>query len=503
MTDMGRAWEYRPLLKGEKIRIAFLFQIASFWPSWESLFRECERDERFDVRLYLVQDGVDVTNHTQSAEAFLKAEQITYYTFADLDFQVFSPHIAIVQTPYEYLHRRPHLYSLQLKQSGIRVVYIPYGIELADTAAARHDHFREPVIRNSWRIYTLSDAFAMEYHKYCENAAAVRAFGLPRFDTLCHSPRYDLSSDIKERIGNRKVIVWHAHFAKRIFVEGSYRQVTPYIDEYLAFADLLVSYQQYFFIFLPHPRFGDDAVDVESNMKSALLLRKINCCPNAMVDRADDYRPVLFSADAIITDRSAIMVESALAGVPVLYLSNPDFQEPLFPPLVSLIDSYDQGSGCNDIVRFLNGFERGEDVKKPMREACLRQTIPYLDGKCAQRIRDDFAAGVESNVEAPTQPEHLRIIIFGTGFLYQKIMSFFRFPAYCTIVALTDNDSARWHGECDGISIIPPDCIQQMDFDKIIIMAGNVFEEQIYKQLRFDLEIPETKIAYCDYIATL
>jgi len=484
----------------EPIRIAFLFQVASFWPSIESFYQSCLNDDKFDVRIYVVLDDVDQSKQLKTARNFLEGMNISYSEFNYDDFIAFSPHIAFLQTPYDILQRKPHLYSLHLKKLGIRVIYIPYGIELVDTAAARHDHFREPVLKNAWRIYTLSDEFKQEYEKYCENAKAVRALGLPRFDSLVQKHRFALSNDLQTRIKGRKLVVWHTHFAKVISVSGVEKQVTPYLEEYIEFAEKLADYQnEFFFIFLPHPRFGDDAVNETNNRKSAKLLEIIGSAPNTFIDRADDYRPSLLNANVIITDRSALMIESAVVGVPVLYLENADYSEPIFPPLVPLIESYYKGTGGKDIVKFLDMVHSGIDEKKPAREAALRKCIPCMDGKCAERIKNDI---LSSNYEKPLQKKE-KIIIFGTGFLYKKIMSFYKFPNNCEIIALSDNNGDKWHKELDGIQVIPPENINTLDFDKIIIMATNVFEEQIYKQLRFDLEIPPNKIETCEYLAVL
>ena len=40
-----------PLYSGEKIRILFLFQVASFWPSMEPLYEELSKDCRFHTKL--------------------------------------------------------------------------------------------------------------------------------------------------------------------------------------------------------------------------------------------------------------------------------------------------------------------------------------------------------------------------------------------------------------------------------------------------------------------
>lgn len=486
--------QYRSVNRDEKIRIAFLFQIASFWPSWESLYFHLCKDSRFDVRLYWVNDRVDQAAQLQTAKEFLQGQQIGFEDYTEDGFEGFHCHIALLQTPYDYTQREHHLYARRLKHRGIRVVYIPYGIEIADTKAARHNHFRESVVRNAWRIYTLSESFRQEYEKYCENAKAVRALGLPRFDILRKRERFMLPWELKERIGKRKLVVWHVHFTKKILTNDGFRQVTPYLEEYLGFAKNIMRYnEEMFFIFLPHPRFGDDRTDEKNNRISHRIRKILGNCENVFIDTEDDYRPSLLNADAIITDRSALAVEASVVSVPILYMKNPDYAEPLFPPLVSLFESYAQGTGMEDMHQFLHSILEGiQAVNYPM--------LSNMDDNAAKRIAEDIAQSVI--LEADRSPSR-KLILFGMGFIYETMMRITRFPDDCEIVALADNDDRKWGLEINGHYVISPSKIMNLTFDKVIICAEGIYEEEIRKQLMFDLEVPEYKIESCDYLSVL
>lgn len=492
----SRQATYRPVVDGEKVRVAFLFQVPSQWPAWETLYCALKQDSRFDVMLFLVQDKVDKSRQQHTARKFLQDRAINYSVFDDRACDEFFPHIALLQTPYEYALRRFHLYARRLTAQGIRIVYIPYGIEIVDTQSARHDHFRRPLIRFAWRIYTASEAFKKEYEKYCENAKAVRGLGVPRFDLLTHKEAFPLFDIIKIRKNKRKLIVWHVHFVKKIDVGGKKKQVTPYVEEYIEFAKCLIEYKEnLFFVFLPHPRFADDAVDMASNMKSNQVLDILHDLDNAYVDTADDYRPSFLNADAIITDRSALAVEAAIVGVPVLYMKNPDYEEPVFPPLVSLFDSYEQGERCDDMRRFLDAFIGGRLPKR------VGVELPNLDGQCAMRIVKDIWESLNNDTAEEESAE--RLILFGTGFIYQTMREITVLPPTCEVVALTDNNSAKWGRKVDGVEVIPPSKINELEFDKIVICAENVFADEIERQLLFDLEIPKNKIEHCDYLSII
>ena len=501
---------YRELKSGEKIKIAFLFQIPSFWPSWESFYHACMDEARFFVNFYFINDGVYVSGQTENAANFLDEQRIPYTTFSWEHFDKFSPHAVVIQAPYDYSQRHPRMYARKFKENGIRVIYIPYGIELADTKSARNAHFREPVIKSAWRIYTMSSSFADEYKKYCQNFNAVRALGAPKFDALLNKTRFRLPVQVVKKANGRKIIVWHVHFPKKIDTDSGKRQVTPYLDEYVTFAQILNSFADLFFIFLPHPLFGDDCEvtsDKENILKALQVIEILTKTENVFIDKADDYRASLLNADAFISDRSALMIEAAVVGVPILYLRNPDYAEPMFPPLVKLVESYYQGTGCTEMVEFLDSFRKGEDTNKPDRDNALAECIPCIDGQSGRRIKDDIVNSMTASPEQVCNDGDLgiskRIVLFGTGYVNNKIMKYFKFPANYEVVAIVDNDSQKWGWAVNGVKVCSPKELNSFDFDKVIIMASGLNERQIYCQLMFELEVPPNKIEYCDYLSTL
>ncbi|GFI01448.1 hypothetical protein IMSAGC005_00270 [Lachnospiraceae bacterium] len=60
------------------------------------------------------------------------------------------------------------------------------------------------------------------------------------------------------------------------------------------------------------------------------------------------------------------------------------------------------------------------------------------------------------------------------------------------IIAFTDNNSALWHTEFNGVPILPPGEILKLQFDAVFIW--NVFIDEIVKQLVEELYVPEDKI---------
>jgi glycosyltransferase involved in cell wall biosynthesis len=82
----------------------------------------------------------------------------------------------------------------------------------------------------------------------------------------------------------------------------------------------------------------------------------------------------------------------------------------------------------------------------------------------------------------------LKVIIFGTGELYQRNLKLF---SDIKIIALIDNDSNKWNTYINGIKVISPNMIFQYHFDYILLVS------KYYKDMRqqlLDLGIKEELI---------
>ena len=383
---------------GEKIRVVFLYQVASFWPSWEHLYQLMIKDDRFEVELVLLEETAREEFQMVTAREFLEQNNIEYSLFEEFDLEQFQPHIVFIQTPYDAGHRQKEHWSASFKSHGYRVIYIPYGVEISDTLDSHSMHFRQHVVVNSWRIYTFSNLMKRDYWKYSYNRGAVRALGLPRFDSLYLKDNFELDKELRERIQGRKVVLWKVHFPKIIEENGENIFVTPDINDYIRFAEKISEYKDYFFIFMPHPRFKAPTKDDNLQELACSLVDRLERLDNVYIDTADDYRNSLMNADYIIVDRSAVMVEAAAVQAPVLFMYNPDYFEPVTDAIRELIDSYYQGSTFDDMVNFMEMIRAGKDPRKEEREAAFRKCIPYFDGKCAERIMDDIESGLNEEI---------------------------------------------------------------------------------------------------------
>ena len=384
-----------PYYPDTKIRVVFLFQVAAFWPAQEPLYRELSADGRFEVKLVCYDERIDSSIKVETAREYLMENGYDFTPWEEFDIDDFNPHVVFLPTAYDS-NRRPAYKSKNLAFKGYRVIYIPYGIEIANTRHARHDHFEYPIAEFAWKIYTFSETMRYDYLRHIHHRTEIVAKGLPRFDALFHKERFPMHSEVVENAKGRKIVLWKVHFPKVIKEEGKVILVTPDIREYIEFAKKVESeYNNIFFVFMPHPRFYEFNDDAKVRSQIRELMEILSEADNVYIDEADDYRPSLLNADAIIVDRSAVMIEAAVVDVPLLYMANADFYEPMTDAVGPLVDSYEQGTTCQDMEEFIERFRQGIDKNREARNKAFKECIPYFDGKCSERIKEDIVKSLE------------------------------------------------------------------------------------------------------------
>lgn len=495
---------YNTLKEGEKVRIVFIYQVASFWPSWATLVDFCMKDDRFDAKILLLREHGQERNQMNTAESFIKMLGIKYIEFDEFDIDDFCPHYAVYQTPYESFHRYGCInsWTAMLKRKGARVVYIPYGIEIADTKSAYFAHFNNPVVMNSYRVYTISEEMRKEYVKNCLNHAAVRAIGLPKFDGLVNSEELELQASIKARISNRFIVLWKVHFPKKIIEDGISYQVSPDIREYIKFLKIIKNNPDIFFIFCPHPKFTDVGDD-NTKMLTALLVELLGNFENVWVDMDDDYRPALVAADAIIVDRSSIMVEAAVSGVPVLYMRNEHYDEPLTEAIRRLISSYYQGTNVNDMNSFIDMIKEKKDPMKRKRVLETQKAIPFLDGKSGERIANDLIESLYTDdVVQEFDLKNKNIVIWGAGRFIKRfylILHYLEMKGCINIINYVDSSKEKEGTSFQEKKVLSPQMLSEVNFDYIVVGVEEKYHE-IHDQI-IELGIEESKIMNYDQFA--
>lgn len=194
------------------------------------------------------------------------------------------------------------------------------------------------------------------------------------------------------------------------------------------------------------------------------------------------------------------MVEAGFLDIPVLYMKNPDYEEPLTKAVKELADSYEQGTSCADIQKFLDKFcdqELGPVIGR-IKKARL-QVLPPEAGMSGEKILADIKGGIRN-----PEKKKINISFFGASFICRHYIEKLKIKnnADFKIVCLSDNDSKKWGSEQEGIEIVAPEKMKEKEIDLIVITSEQYYMP-IKRQLVYELHMDEEKILRLDYFAEM
>jgi hypothetical protein len=206
----------------------------------------------------------------------------------------------------------------------------------------------------------------------------------------------------------------------------------------------------------------------------------------------------LARADAIITDRSAIMIEAGITNKPILYMHSARNPETVAAAFASLVETYYKGTTARDMTRFIHRFQNGIDRRQRLRKERFRETIPYTDGKCGERIANSIAA----EMAAERLPRPYRIAAFCGGNILNDYYINYRDDKDIEMIVISDNNPKLWGTAFNGIPIVCPNDLRDFDFD-ILVIFNEMFYRDIYKQLVFEINIDMDRIVRIDKFLTI
>ena len=375
--------------EGGKVRICFIFQVPSFWPSFEGIYNLLIKDKRFDFKFYLLDEADREPSQMNGAKDFLDSNKIKYELLSMDKLKEFNPHIAIIQTPYDKWHRSDEFSSSNLRKMGIRLIYIPYGMEFSATEESIKVQFDNEFTNNMWRIYTSSESTQRYYCLYSKlSVYNVKALGHPKFDGL-YNKKCTTNHDFKKLANGKKIILVKVHFPK-VF---NNKVVTPDLNIYIDLIKNIKKYKDAYFIFMLHPLMFDK----NKNSISKDLIKCLDNCKDVFVYKDEDYREPLYAADAFVCDRSSISVEIAQFNKPTLYMENKNYKERYVEEFDTLFSCYEKGYLYSDLDEFILGVLDNKVKVSPLLKESLNKCINNIDGKVSERIVDDIYNSINNN----------------------------------------------------------------------------------------------------------
>ncbi len=369
----------------QPVHVHFFFQVPQIWSTWESVWRACTDSPDIEATLVLLPFLHASAGDPSRARRFLAERHIPFVDWSAYRLNEEQPDLVFLQNPYDST-RPPELAVECLLAHGVRIAYIPYGLDVGGGQDNLRWQYDLAVQRHAWRVFVRSEEHRRMYALHCSAGnRRVVVTGHPKIDnivTRCGPLKRPPPSD-----GARKTVLWCPHFS----VEGGGWSTFMALHEaILGFfesrpPDLRL-------IVRPHPLFFGRLAEISADggLTESRLRQRFRQPPWIDFDEAEDYGDVFLQSDALMTDAGSFLLEYLPTEKPILYLHNPD--GPGLNESATFVDAYDRASEFAAVTDFLEKVRRGEDARREERLSRIQELLHRVDGTVGQHIVAHIAA---------------------------------------------------------------------------------------------------------------
>lgn len=371
--------------KNNKIRVAFLIQVLEIWDKQAPVFEMMRKNPMFDVSVILV-PAVDLINwrlHPYGdEEEFLKERYPGVKIIKVIDNgQVYH----IKKYEYDYVfYQRPYDHYLPgpLQSSAVgekaKICYVPYGYQGANVFM--EGNTQEEFFKNVYMSFLESEEIQnVLFEKFRDEVQSGRKklynLGYPVFDTYLHLQN-----------SKEKTIMWTPRWSFDPIIGGSH-----YVDYKDEFVSLKEKYPERDIMIRPHPLMWENAVKEgvmtqEEVAQYKLLLKEkgIAIDGNKMIEDS------IKNAKVLITDFSTIIITYFMTGKPIIYCP---YEVELNEMYQKLLPGMYVANSWDDVERYIDMIERGEDELYSIRQEIIEKELRYLSGgteKIVETIINDY-----------------------------------------------------------------------------------------------------------------
>lgn len=375
----------------EKIRVVFLFQEASYWPSVQSLYENLKNDDRFEVFVVaipvLTPPDLNKLELKPHQIQFLEENHIEYIDARcanDSMFDIYNlkPDYVFVQIHFD--RQRVLEYKTNVMQLYTKVCLIPHAFLLS----ASDD--KELIYQQSYfRIFVPNEYHAKQLSSVIYRSDNIEITGYPRFDLyadkLKDSPLWKISKDENPNI---KRIIWSPHW----WAYGHSKQLA---DSVLNLWDYFYNYAQTHndveLIIKPHPNLFNGLVQSKyiSQSKAETMISAINDLPNASVYTGGNYIDLFKTADLIVNNSISFLAEWLPSEKPMIFFDTERKFE-LNEMAEAILDVYYHAFSISELDWKIDDILDGKNDEMKAKRLNLIEELNLKPANAAEKIKESL-----------------------------------------------------------------------------------------------------------------
>lgn len=377
--------------KKTKIKALFLPYKASMWTSLESVWKAANEDENCETVVMPIPYH-DLDNQHNKIKIHYEGEEYPSYVpirkFWEYDIAEERPDVIFIHNPYDdtnTLTRIPdEYYSRNLKKYTDMLVYIPYH------TTYKYNMNKDDILFNTNSIVRryadkiiVENDDVKEKYEQVSNYGDVLALGSPKFDAI-YNMRKDGFEGVekwKECISNKKVFLLTTTLS---FYTRKKKQALEII---LKIYSDIVRRDDCVLIWRPHPleeSWIRNSIPELFNVYQEVKENFIKYT-NTFIDSSEEYRTVLFIADAVFTTHTSLVNEFMAMGKPV-YIIEETINTAGTKSLIN--DKYNYHLEDKDINEYMEDVLNGnEDALYSKRIEAFNESVKNaVDGSCGKEV---------------------------------------------------------------------------------------------------------------------
>lgn len=360
---------------GDKIRVVFLFQEASYWSSMKSVYETLKNDDRFEV--FVV--AIPVLTVPDLNKLELKPQQIQFLEENNIeyidgrcandsffDIYTLKPDYVFVQIHFD--RQRVLEYKTNVMGLYTKVCLIPHAFLLSAS-----DNKELIYQQGYFRIFVPNEYHAKELFSVTHRSDNIEITGYPRFDLYAEhledSPLWKISKEENPKI---KRIIWSPHW-------WAYGHNKSLADGVLNLWEYFYKYVQTHsdveLIVKPHPNLFNGLIQSGyiSQNKADDMISAANNLPNASVYTGGNYIDLFKTADLLVNNSISFLAEWLPSGKPMIFIETERKFE-LNEMAKKILDVYYHASSISALDRTIDDvLNKQNDEMKPSRLALIEE----------------------------------------------------------------------------------------------------------------------------------
>lgn len=381
----------------DRVRIVFICQLPHVWDCLRSIYEAAAADTEVEPYVLAVPEEWKKEQTDESAYQYMKDCGYPVINGYDkendkfFDLKSLQPDYVFLPRPYDnYL---PLPYQSETLSKYTKVCYVSYGYTM-DKGYVLKTAFSKYFLTNCYMVFAENSST----QKYCEKCLPVSSrLGIrkiiktpfPRFDILQQVREKEGAVWLRPRVEVNKRIIWTFRWTTEEKLGGT--NFFNYKDFFFDFAE---KHSDNEFLIRPHPLSFGNFVETGKMTEEDVQKYKKMCedAVNLQLDMNKDYLESFASADILVCDISAVVVDFAALEKPVVFCS---YQAEVNESGKALIDAFYVVHNQEELQQTLEMLCSGEDPKKDERVRAVREVLGTCDGRNGERILNFMKADYE------------------------------------------------------------------------------------------------------------